>query len=369
MRIALVHDHLISDGGAERVLKAFTELWPDAPIYTLLHDPAKTGFAFADKTIHLSSLQKWPLSVSKYQWTLPLRPHAIEQFDLSDYDIILSNSASQAKGVRVGPNTLHINYCHTPTRYLWINPEEAVDALERVWPISQLSYRYKNTLRRWDLHAVDRVHTFISNSQNTKRRIKQFYNREAPLIYPPVYIDICTIDAPKDYFLTGGRLVSYKRFDIAVQAFNRTNIPLKIYGVGPELERLKKMAMPNIEFLGHITEEEKVRLHAGARAFVYPQEEDFGITPVELMSCGRPVIAYKAGGALETVIDGVTGIFFEDQDWASLADAVIRFSDTQFDPHVIAQHAYKFSAERFKKEIREFVEGEWKRFQDQNSKL
>lgn len=368
MKIALVHDHLISDGGGERVLKAFTEVWPDAPIYTLLHHPEKAGNAFDGNTVHTSSLQKWPLSISRYHWYLPLRPKMIEQFDLSQYDVVLSNSSSLAKGVITTPRTLHINYCHTPTRFLWINPNEPVDALEKIWPISSLSRSYREKLRTWDINAVDGVNVFTTNSENVKQRVKEFYHREATRMYPPVYTHKLHIGKPQDYFLTGGRLVSYKRFDITVQAFNRLNIPLKIFGVGPELAKLKRMALPNIEFLGQVSNEAKAKFYAEAKAFIHPQVEDFGITPVESMACGRPVIAYKEGGALETVVDGKTGIFFNDQDWASLADAVIRFNESDFDPIAIKHHAEQFSASQFRRSIKNFVEEQWEGFKVANKK-
>lgn len=364
MNIALVHDHLISDGGGERVLKAFSQIWPEAPIYTLVHDPAKTNPAFKDKQVITSGLQRFPLSTKKYQWYLPLRPKAIERFDFADFDIVLSNSSSLAKGIHTPDSVLHINYCHTPTRFLWVDTHERLDPLERMWPVSQISDWYKEQhLRAWDLASVNRVNAFISNSRNVQQRIRQFYNRTSQLIYPPVDTHQFYINPrPENYFLTGGRLVSYKKFDIVIQAFNKLQLPLKIFGTGPELSRLQRLAGPTIELLGAVSDETKARLYAGAQAFINPQVEDFGITPVESMASGRPVVAYKAGGAQETIVDGKTGLFFEHQDWAALAHAIIRLRDIQFSSADIKYHAERFSAERFKAQVNAFVNEEWELF-------
>jgi len=380
MNIALLHDHLISDGGGERVLKAFAQVWPEAPIFTLLFDPDKTNSFFRDKNINTSYLQRLPLATSKYQWNLPLRPKAVESFDLSGFDVVLSNSSSLVKGVRTSPDTLHINYCHTPTRFLWVDKNERLDPAERFWPISKISNAYKKRLKVWDLIAADRVDGFIANSRNVQDRIKKYYNRDSVVIYPPVDVGNFLVgnshsDHPlnpslarrkNSYFLIGGRIASYKRFDMVVRAFNKLGIHLKVFGLGPWLSVVKKKAGPNIEFIGAVPESEKIKLLAQARAFIHPQVEDFGITAVESMAVGTPVIAYQAGGALETVKDGKTGVFFADQDWQALADCVIRFESAKFDPSAIKQHTEQFSANRFKREIREYVDEKWNDFKDRN---
>jgi glycosyltransferase involved in cell wall biosynthesis len=363
MRIALVHDHLISDGGGERVLKAFAEIWPEAPIYTLIHDPQRTHVFFNSKDIRTTYLQNLPFKTAKYQWYLPLRPRAVEKFKFDDFDVVLSNSSSLIKGIRTSSNTLHIDYCHTPTRFLWVDPRERLDPLEKYWPISRLSRAYKEKLKIWDLRAVSGIDRFITNSQNVRYRINKYYGHDARVIYPPVDVDKFQVaEQPGNYFLAGGRITSYKRFDMVVDTFNRALIPLKIFGVGPWLKAVRRKAGPHIQFVGQVSEEQKAKLFAKALAFINPQVEDFGITAVESMAAGRPVIALKAGGAMETVIPGKTGVFFEDHDWAALADAVIRFNHKRFDPQLIRRHAMQFSADRFKQQIKEFVENAWANF-------
>jgi len=364
MKIALVHDHLISSGGGERVLEAFTQLWPEAPIFTLIHNEKYAPNFIKGKDIRTSFLQNLPLATSKYQWYLPLRTYGVESMSLDDYDIVLSNSSAHVKGIKTSNRTIHINYCHTPTRYLWVNDGMRMDSLERIWPVSWLSDQYKKYLRKWDLCASKRVDVFIANSENIRLRIQSIYQRDARVIYPPVdikrflkHVDGGFLNKREKYFLTGGRLVAYKRFDIVVKAFTKMKIPLKIFGVGPDEMNLRAMAGGNIEFLGKVEDEDLPGLYAKAQAFINPQEEDFGIIPVEAMASGTPVISYRAGGALETVIDGITGEFFDDHDWESLAYVVIRFDTNRFDKEFIQNHARKFSTQNFKDKIKELVEG------------
>ncbi|MEK7139375.1 MAG: glycosyltransferase [Patescibacteria group bacterium] len=366
MKIALVHDSLVQYGGAERVVKVFSELWPQAPIYTLLYDPKAMGNDFVKKDIRPSWLQKWPWAIKKYQWYLPLMPTATESYDLSGYDVVVSSSAAMAKGVITSPNTLHICYCHTPIRYLWMEAAGYLRDIQYGRLVKPLVPLYLNYLRQWDRLAADRVDIFVANSQAVAKRIKKYYRRDSTVIYPPVEVDNFQIaEQVNHYYVAGGRLVAYKRFDLIVQAFNRLGIPLKIFGTGPEEARLRKMAKSHIEFVGRVDDRRKAELYAHALAFINPQEEDFGITVIEAMATGRPVIAYQAGGAAETVIPGVTGEFFDEQSWESLGDAVIRFKPERYDPVKIRAHAEKFSREVFKKQFVDFVEKEYQKFKGQ----
>ena len=277
--------------------------------------------------------------------------------------MVLSDTASLGKGVITDVDSLHICYCHTPTRYLWSDKDVIIDRWERGKIIGSASRLYKTYLRTWDKMAVDRVDEFLANSEFVAKRIKKYYHRDSKIIYPPIETSKFNI-SPKveDFFLIGGRLVSYKRYDLAVEAFNRLGVPLKIFGDGPEYERLKKVAKPNIEFLGRVSSQEMISLYSRAKAFLHPQIEDFGITALEAQASGRPVIAYRAGGALETIVEGKTGMFFDHQDWESLAEVVVKFKPEDFDPQVIRQHAKEFDEEKFKARIKDYVEAVWHDF-------
>lgn len=380
-KIALVHDHLTQHGGAENVLLTLQDIWPDAPTYTLIYDSRQVHQKFKGKDIRTSFLQRMPGAKKHYQWYLPLMPVATESYDLRGFDIVISSASALAKGVITQPETLHICYCHTPTRYLWTDTHSYVSELRYPAIIKKILPRYLSRLRVWDRLAADRVDVFVANSRLVSKRIKKYYERDSKVIYPPVDIENMqpavpseriTLGKPlaedgareefKGFFLIGGRLVYYKRFDIAVRAFNKLGMKLKVFGVGPELEGLKKIAKPNVEFLGRVTEKEKIRLYQTAAAFLHPHEEDFGITAVEAMSCGAPVVAYKAGGALETIQEGKTGLFFEHQDWETLADTILRGDFSNFNEQDIHEHAQKFATEVFKTNIRSYVEQQWEQF-------
>lgn len=363
MRVALVHDYLNQYGGAERVLEAFCEIWPEALIYTLIYDKEKTGGAFEGRRIKTSFLQKIPFAKSHHRPFLMLMPLAIEAFDFSKYDVVISDSASFAKGIITRPKTLHICYCHTPTRYLWDDSHKYVREFSYPAFIKKLIPFFMSYLRVWDEAAGFRPDKFIANSQCVKERIKKYYGQEARVINPPVKTDIFYIaEKSEDYFLAAGRFLSYKRFDLTIQAFNRLGWPLKIVGAGPELKRLKKMAGSSIEFLGQVTDVKLCSLYAKCQAFIFPQEEDFGIVAAEAMASGRPIIAYSAGGALEMVKDGETGILFDEQSVDSLVGALEKFKRSNFDPQKIRQHARQFDREIFKRKIREFVEESWEEY-------
>ncbi|MFA6522710.1 MAG: glycosyltransferase [Patescibacteria group bacterium] len=360
MKVALVHDYLCQYGGAERVLEALQALFPEAPTFVLLYDKDAMGGRFGHREIRTSFLQKIPGALSHLRWLLPLMPTATECYDLSEYDVIISSSSAFSKGIITRPDAIHICYCHTPTRYLWSDTHSYVQELNASKAVKALLPPLLNYLRSWDKLSADRVDFFIANSETVKTRIKKYYGKESQVIFPPVDTHLFSIaPGPKDYYLAGGRLVPYKRFDLVVDAFNRLGIPLKIFGTGPMEEQLKKMAGEHIQFLGKVSDEERMRLFQNAIAFIHPQEEDFGITPVESMAAGRPVIALRRGGAVETVIDGVTGTFFDEQSWEELADTILHFDHTKFDPEKIRAHAETFSLSMFRNQISRTVEDVW----------
>jgi glycosyltransferase involved in cell wall biosynthesis len=367
MKVALVHDHLTQDGGAERVLRVFHEIFPEAPIYTLVFDKKKMGKEFSGENIKTSFIQKIPGGVGKFKWFLPLMPLATEKYELDNYDVVLSNSSALSKGVITRPETLHICYCHTPTRYLWTDTHLYIKELAHGKLVKKVISLMLPRLRIWDRMAAERVDKFIANSKTVQKRISKYYGRESHLIYPPVDVSKFSV-APvqENYYLAGGRLVPYKRFDLVVQAFNKLGIPLKIFGEGPELQKLREMAKPNIEFLGKVSDEEKKELYRKCLAFIHPQEEDFGLMVIETMASGRPVIAYAKGGALETVLEGKTGKFFHDQSWESLAHTVIRFKPEEYKAEEIRAHAEQFDAGEFKNKIKNYIENSWQEFRSAN---
>jgi glycosyltransferase involved in cell wall biosynthesis len=360
MKLALVHDYLIQDGGAERVLQVFQEMYPEAPTFVLFHDPKRVGPAFDGKDIRTSFLQQVPFGLKAYKWLLPLMPAATEHYDLNGFDVILSSTSAFAKGVITRPETIHFCYCHTPTRYLWSDTHTYINDLNLPTPLKRLVQGSLSSIRLWDRMAADRVDRFIANSETVQRRIRKYYGRDSAVIHPPVETDRFSVatDGPGNYYLAGGRLVAYKRFDVAVKAFSKLEVPLKVFGEGPELPRLKRLAGRNVEFLGKVDEATKAELYRNALAYLNPQEEDFGITTVEAMAAGRPVIAYRKGGATETVIEGVTGEFIDEQSWEELGNTIIRFQPERYDPTAIRQHAERFSTDRFKREVNQFVRDE-----------
>ncbi|MCR4280179.1 MAG: glycosyltransferase, partial [Candidatus Komeilibacteria bacterium] len=280
-----------------------------------------------------------------------------------DYDIVLSSTSALAKGLITPPGTLHICYCHTPTRYLWSDTHSYVEELKQPRLIKKILPLVLHKLRIWDMFASQRVDFFIANSKFIAARIKKYYNRDSKVIYPPVetdkYVVLPDVD---DYYVIVSRLRPYKKVDIAVRAFNELGLPLVIIGGGEEKEKLQAMAKSNITFLGEVSEAEKIKYVQRAKAFIHPQTEDFGISAVEAMAAGRPVIAYAGGGALETVVPNKTGVLFSEQTWECLAHAVLRFDVTVFDPLEIRQWAEQFSAERFRNEINDYVSQCWQDF-------
>jgi glycosyltransferase involved in cell wall biosynthesis len=358
MKIALVHDYLVQYGGAERVLQAFTELFPYAPIYTLIHDDRAMRGQFSDKRIYTSFLQNMPFSRKRHRFFPPLMPLAIEQFDFSKYDVVLSDSSSYAKGIITRPETLHICYMHTPMRYAWDDCQKYTQDFGFPNFVKRLVPFFMSPIRLWDKTSADRVDRFLANSQFVKKRIRKYYRHEAEVIHPPVSVDQFYIAKPeerKGYFLMVGRLIAYKRHDIAIEAFNRLKLPLKIIGRGPEMKRLQKLAGPTIEFLGRVPEEDLPKYYAECRGFVFPQEEDFGIVAIEAMASGRPLIAYRGGDIVEHMMEGKMGVYFDEQTPEAIVQAMTGFDENRYDPDFIRSQALRFDKEQFKATIRDYV--------------
>ena len=357
MRVALVHDYLNQYGGAERVLEAFCEIWPEAPIFTLVYDKKRTGEAFDSRKIKTSFLQKVPLAKTHHRPFLMLMPLAIEQFDLLKYDLVISDSASFAKGVITRPDALHICYCHTPTRYVWDDSQKYIDEFNYPSLIKKIIPSFLSYLRLWDEAASSRPDVYLANSNFVASRIKKYYGQKAQVVCPPVKVNNYNLNGKaEDYFLMSARFLPYKKVDLAIAAFNELGWPLKIIGDGPDKKRLKKMAGRNIEFLGLVAEKKLPYYFMRCRAFIFPQEEDFGISAVEAMAAGKPVIAYRAGGALEIVEEGKTGLFFDEQTKGSLICALKNFRRENFSARYIRQRAEQFDKNIFKDKIKEFVE-------------
>lgn len=363
MRIALVHDYLVQNGGAEKVLEAFCELFPYAPIYTLVYNKKLMHGSFSDKNIKTSFLQKVPFAAVRHRIFPQFMPFAIEQFDFSKYEIVLSDSSSFAKGIITGPKTLHICYMHTPMRFAWDDCQKYNRDFYFPKFIKKIVPFFMNYIRIWDRVSAERPDKIIANSLFVSRRIKKYFRRGSVVINPPVNVNNFKISRKKDdYFLIAGRLMAYKRFDIAIEAFNELGLPLKILGRGPEMKRLQKIAGPNIEFLGRVSDEELQKYFSRCQAFIFPQEEDFGLTAIEAMASGTPLIAYRGGDIPEHMEEGKTGIFFERQRSQDIIEAVDKFKKINFDPELIRQKALKFDKEIFKAKIKEYIEKEWKEF-------
>jgi glycosyltransferase involved in cell wall biosynthesis len=369
MRLALVHDHLNQIGGAERVLLTLTDAFPKAPIHTLLYDPAKIADFFRGCDVRTSFIERLPGGRRAFKWFLPMMPTAFESFDLSSFDVVFSSSSALSKGVITHPHQLHICYCHTPTRYLWSDTHEYLEKLPQSRLVKTVLPMMLTRLRMWDYQSAQRVDHFIANSRWVASRIKKYYGRESDIIYPPVDTRYCRVGSGEGgYYAIVSRLRPYKKVDLAIQAFNRLKLPLVIAGTGEDESRLRAMAGPTISFRGAVSEAEKRELLSRAIAFVHPQEEDFGITLVEAMASGRPVIAFRRGGACETVVDGETGIFFDEQSWEGLADAILRFRMIKdWDPAAIRHHAEQFDTNVFRTRITQYVEDRWREFTDNGS--
>jgi glycosyltransferase involved in cell wall biosynthesis len=361
LRTALASDALATAGGAggaESVLMAIKSLFPEAPVYTTVYNPDKMPECMASWDIRTSFIQNLPAGKTKYQMYLPFMPTAIEQLNFENYDLVISSNHSVIKGIVTRPDALHLCYCHSPIRYAWDLYHRYLGAVEvKGWQKPLIPW-LMNYIRLWDAVSANRVDVFVANSHHVRKRIAKFYRREATVIYPPVATDLFTPNGQKDdgFYLMVGRIVGYKRHDLAVEAFNQNGRPLVIIGDGPERAKLEPLAAPNIRFLGR-QPEAVVRDHLQrCRAFIFPGEEDFGIAPVEAISCGRPIIAYGRGGALETVCDGLSGIFFQETTAQSLNEALERAEGKVWQAELIAEQAKRFSYERFLQEFTQIVD-------------
>lgn len=356
MKVALVHDYLNQAGGAERVVGALHRLFPDAPIYTTIAEPAVVDTLLEGADVRTSWMQRLPGLKRHYRKYFLLYPHAIESFDLSEYDLVVSNSTAYAKGAIIRSGACHVCYCHSPMRFAW---NFAGYAAREAW--GPLTRRVLPPLishvKRWDVATIDRVSYYIGNSSAVAARITRHYGRQAAVVHPPVEVErLAPSPIDEDYHLVVSRLVAYKRVDLVVEAFNRLKRPLVVIGDGPARSRLERMAGSTVRFLGRLPDAEVAEYYARCRAVVFPGEEDFGIVPLEANAAGRPVIAYAAGGALDTVIEGCTGVFFRSQDAESLANAVQACGAIEWDKAKLRRHAEGFREEAFRERFMEAVQ-------------
>lgn len=368
MKVAIIQEWLVTVGGSDKVVKAIADVFPAADIYTLVAKKQVCDELGIDwNKVHTSFIQKLPLGVKKHRMYLPIFPFAIEQFDLRGYDVIISSSHAVAKGVLTKADQLHICYCHSPIRYVWDMYHEYLEESGLTKGLKGYLAKYMlHRIRKWDLISSFRVDYFISNSDYVGRRIQETYRRDAVTIHPNIDIsnfDLCV--EKENFYLTSSRLVGYKKIDLIVEAFSRMpNKKLVVIGGGPNLEKIRKIAGHNVTVMGYQSFAVLKEKMQKAKAFIFAADEDFGMIPIEAQSCGTPVIAYGRGGSLETVKEGVTGLFFYEQTVESVIDAVERFEklETSFEPKIIRNHAETFSEERFKKEIKEFVELKYNEF-------
>ncbi|MEX0596045.1 MAG: glycosyltransferase [Candidatus Paceibacterota bacterium] len=359
MRISLVHDYLVQYGGAERVLEVFSEMFPAAPIYTLIYDQDQLYGAFSGKKIRTSFLQNLPLAKSNHRLFPALMPLAVEDLYLTAYDLVISSSNSYTKGVITRPDAIHICYCHTPMRYAWDDYHRHFQEFQYVFWIKNLLPFIMNYIRLWDKISSDRVDYYLANSQNVANRIGKYYRMESDVLYPPVNTEVdFDPNSEGEYYLMLGRFLPYKHYDIVVKAFVRNGKPLHLVGSGSDEEHLKSLAKgsKNIKFLGRLSDEEAQIQFRGCKALIFASEDDFGIVSVEAMAAGKPVIAYGKGGALETVEEGKTGIFFMEQNPDCIIKAVNEFETLKFDAIYIHNYAQKFSKDTFKHNFYKFLE-------------
>ncbi|CAM1360236.1 glycosyltransferase [Tenacibaculum xiamenense] len=367
MKKALVHDWFYTNAGGEKVVQSLTNVWSDFDFYTLvdtLNDKDRNDILKGAKTT-TSFIQNIPTAKKNHRKFLQLFPLAIEGFDLSEYDVVISSSSAVAKGALTNQNQLHICYCHSPMRYAWNLYFDYLKSKSLMKGIKGwYAKRVLHKIRQWDVVSSNRVDFFVANSNYIAERIKKIYNREATVIYPPVDTDTFQLNVDKsDFYVAASRLVSYKKIELIIQAFNKLpNKKLVVIGEGPDKKKLQKIAEKNIKFKGKVSEEKMVELLQKAKALVFAADEDFGILPVEAQSCGTPVIAYRKGGLLETIIENKTGVFFDKQSELDIINAIRNFEEVEFSSEAIRQNALRFSRQRFEREIKEFVEEKTKQF-------
>ncbi|WP_304132391.1 glycosyltransferase [Ignavibacterium album] len=375
MKTALVHEWLVFYAGGERVFESFTNIWKDADVFALvdfLNDEHRK-IILKGKHAHTTFIQKLPFAEKKFRSYLPLFPLAIESLNFSKYDVIISSSHAVTKGIRKKPNQLHISYCHSPMRYIW-------DEAETYFEAAKLNHGFKkiiatailNYLRKWDLKTAKRPDYLLANSHYIAEKIKRIYKRESTVIYPPVDVDkFSCVEQKDDYYFVASRLVPYKKIDLIIEAFAQMpDKRLIVAGTGPELNKLKNNFLVNVEFIGYQDESSLRELMQKAKAFVFSAEEDFGIVVVEAMACGTPVIALNKGGTAETVIDGKTGILFDEQTAEDIKDAVKRFekNEDRFNPKEISEHTKKFSRQIFEEKMKNYVDEKTEQFFGKNKK-
>lgn len=368
MKIAIVYDKVTKFGGAERILLALHEVWPDASLFTATYDRQDAEWAQVYK-VHSSFLQHLRL-ISKRDEFLPfLAPFAFESFNFDQFEVVLSVTSAEAKAAITKPDTLHICYCLTPTRYLWSGygsylSQPGVGIFN---PLTRMGMRlFSSTLRQWDCLAAERPNYYIAISKAVRKRLIKYYRREAEIIYPPVDLKVFKPNRSmerEDFFLIVARLVPYKRIDYVISAFNRFGWKLKILGRGIDEKRLRNMAKGNIEFLGgKLTDQKVACYYQKCQALIFPGEEDFGLTAVEAQACGRPVIAFAQGGSVETVIDGVTGELYKEQTEEALIDTLYKFKKKQYSPLICSNNAKRFSKEIFKRKMKKMVEKYYRKY-------
>jgi len=362
LKIAIIHDWLVTNAGAEKVLKNIIDIYPNADIFSLVDflNEKNRKDVINEKIVKTSFIQKLPFAENYFRNYLPLFSKAIESFDLSSYDLIISSSWAVAKGVKTTPSQIHISYCHTPIRYAWDLYDEYTSNIKQ--PKKFLVEQTLKRLRKWDIKTLARVDFFIANSKFVQKRIDKTYKRKSTVIYPPVNTNKFILNENKeDYYLTACRLVPYKKTKLIVEAFNQMpNKKLIVIGNGEEYKLIKKIAKENIRLIGYQEFDEMIKYMQKARAFVYAAIEDFGIVPIEAQSCGTPVIALNDGGTAETVIDGVNGVHFQKQTCEDIIDAIKRFELMDFDYKKISLLSKKYSEERFKKEFKIFADSKLK---------
>ncbi len=358
IRVALVHDWLTNLGGGERVLEALQEAYPHAPIYTSVYDPSRINL-FKNSDVRTSFLQHWPMATKKHQLYPTLRTLAFESFDFSNYDVVISSSSAESKGIITPTETTHIAYIHTPTRYYWSGYDDylkqpGMGALNPLFKV--VLPRLVNKMRRWDYAAAQRPDIMLANSETVAKRIKKYYQRDSMVVYPPVDIGRFTPTSNhSDYYLVVSRLIPYKRIDLAVKACNKLGRHLKIAGSGPELKKLQSIAGPTIKFIVSPSDTEVTCLYEKCKALIFTANEDFGITPVESMSAGKPVITYGKGGASESVVNNKTGLFFNNQTEKAVIKTILEFEQKHYSSDQIRDRAEEFSKERFISQIQELV--------------